>query len=294
MSYNGCFTEDEIKFRVPSLVYGSSVFLYDDEDEDDDEYALKVNLYHVTKAKKTKQITKVIASINDNIALCNAAKHEFMKNEIDNAVKRYSNYESLPFVYCYLVDNKNCIEILISGFLKKHSCGINNSLKKEIESLSVKLRNNNYGEVVYLRVSRVREFIYEKLIDCHGFDYTEGLDKEEFRCVLSTCRLSLYIHDYRNHDIDSIIKNEEETVLRREHERESPSFAKLNRKQKFIRNWKVRHLRNLSDFFTVEARGAIREIDDLARCDYSDIAELRSKLTTIYCDYFCGCDPEEY
>jgi hypothetical protein len=299
MSYNddlsGGFTELEIAAGIPSLVDGTDRGYLDDYEEDtsdvDNESSKnKDSKFEIDFLTKYKGPLKENSNpILHEVASClthEDAKYKtiqaLMFDEVGYIIKRFGKREEIPKYCLDIVNDDDCLDKFVKGFLKK-ILKINPStgIIKEIELISAKLLENRELETPYDRVSKIQSYIHNKARFINGIDGHKKIPRNQIRLLLATSRLHLSITDILRRDRHNLYeyferKQKEDDFqdyipssyfgylykkaeVQARIERSYPSFLEpIN--GKYQPHWSVRHKKNISYYCKIRTREKIAEL----------------------------------
>jgi hypothetical protein len=262
-----CFTEDEIAAGIPGLLNGPSEAECNRRQKENEEATKKylAQQAYIEKRlykRKINVATKLIAGLNDKDQIQNKIIKKLFRDKLDYMIVRYANKEFLSFEYIKIAKQPNCLKILINGFLKQvGKYVLTKEINDEIDSFIETIYINDDLEIVYHRVAKIQKFIHDKIDEKHGKNAHIDLPVKQIRDLLSTARLHLNIQDFMYKDINSIAYLINQSILASEAEIKNPTPVILPKGKKYIKNWRVRHMRPLIYFNPVENK--IHEILDL-------------------------------
>jgi hypothetical protein len=212
------------------------------------------------------EFTKLIAGLNSKEQIQNKIIKKLFNDSLDYMIYRYAKKEALPLEHVKIVQQQNCLAILIKGFLKKvGGFVLNSEIVDEITGFIEVTYMNNDLEIVYDRVAKIQKFIHEKIDKKHGKGAHRNLPIKHIRNLLSASRLHLNIFDIKYMDINSLsylIDKSRETsniVMI------NPTKIALPKGKKYIKNWRVRHMKSLLYYNKRDLRCKIHEISHLDR-----------------------------
>lgn len=258
----GMFTETEIAAGVPYLVFGPS----DDPDENNEprHSTHTVSSQETCETFRRAKCVRLIAGKSDPDEIKHIVYKQLLSDNIDELIFRYAGKESLPAEHISVVRNEHCLEILLKGMIGK-VCGIplTTDLVNEITSLSNSLRRNVTLHSAYHRVSRIQTFLHTIVVIKHGPDAHLRLPVHHMRNLLSAARLHLGIRDIRRDDhnyLAEIIKRSNDEA---EKEYLNPRDANLRQGAAYRKHWRVRHIKPVSYYLSVEVRRKLTQIQSL-------------------------------
>jgi hypothetical protein len=224
------------------------------EEQEEQEDAEKKVLAQRYKKKKSTAI-KLIAGLNNKEQIQNKIIKKLFHDELDYMINRYAKKESLPIEYIKIAQQQNCLEILIKGFLKKDGeYVLTSEIIDEINSFIEIIYMNDDLEIVYQRVAKIQKFIHGKIDAKHGQDAHLNITVKHIRNLLSACRLHLNLYDFKYKDINSLIYIIDKSKEASDAEMINPTKVVIPKGKKYIKNWRVRHMKTLFYFTPIEKK----------------------------------------
>ena len=258
------------------------------KDEERSKY-LEVNnnkLIEIEQKKKNADIAKheaikLIAGLDNCAQIKNKLIKKIFHDNLDDMIIRYAEIESLPKEHVKIVKLNNCLEILIKGFFKKvGGFVLTSNLIDEIDSFIESIYINDDLKIVYERVSEIQRFIHENIDFKYGSNAHQKLPVKHIKNLLSASRLHLNIYDIKYMDSCPLI-------LLIERSNEASTAEKINNKKislpkgkKYIKNWRVRHMRPLLYFNYESVKIKIQNIYELD--DKLPINEFKNNILDAY------------
>ena len=222
-------TEDEINAGLYSLLCNNN------------EGTIKIE--ELTKLKMTnlqKKVTKKIAGLR-NKKLINIVTAQLVINfYIDVAIDSYQVKENLPFYYVDIAKEQNGLEYLFKNFFKNElSLKLNKELIKKINEFVDIIYFETENKIVYDRVKRIQHFIHKEVDELLWINKHLELNKISMKNFLSASRLHLEIKNLELLDVYSLIKLWKKQINEIDKDLTNPSFPKLLKNQKYVKNWKT-------------------------------------------------------
>jgi len=222
-------TEDEINAGLYSLLCNNN------------EGTIKIE--ELTKLKMTnlqKKVTKKIAGLR-NKKLINIVTAQLVINfYIDVAIDSYQVKENLPFYYVDIAKEQNGLEYLFKNFFKNElSLKLNKELIKKINEFVDIIYFETENKIVYDRVKRIQHFIHKEVDELLWINKHLELNKISMKNFLSASRLHLEIKNLELLDVYSLIKLWKKQIKEIDKDLTNPSFPKLLKNQKYVKNWKT-------------------------------------------------------
>lgn len=247
------FTEDEYSSGVAALVAGC----YDEEESDTNHIQISAEAY--------EKSIKLIAGLSNNTQIKNKIVKQLFLDNMDYMIATYAKLEHLPDYYIVLSKHKNCIEVLIKGFLMNEGGYILTSdIVREINTFSDKILLNLDDEIVYRRVQKIQKFIHEKIDIKHGkYSYLE-LPAKKMQYLLSSSRLHLNLNDIKNKDMDALIHTINESEIAARLEEKYPTEMFSSDKEIYTTKKRIRDMKSLVDFGYYDIQ---HKIFDISRLD---------------------------
>lgn len=193
-------------------------------------------------------VSSQLLQISDNDKKKKFVYSKLKRKFYNQEIKRYAEYENIPFEFALLSLDKNCIKHLVGFFLKKH---LNTSFNTEILDSCKKNSNswliNNELLTPYVRTGELQKYLYAL---CNKFKGSElQIPSKLMRIILSTARLHFMIMDEGN-------LNPSELMLILQKQKEASKLEGIvghsnfyNNKsvprelhKRYIKNWRKRHL----------------------------------------------------
>lgn len=240
-------------------------------------YAGPIDFVHDERIEKKKelehntQLTKLTAHAVTPAHFISTCLNLVIHRLIDSAIKRYCEIESLPISMSLCRWDKKNFQIVIIQYLDALGVYLNPDKRTQLSELINELVLNERMDSVYERVGFLRAFVIDSSSNVQ-------VDKKLMRRLLSSSRLFLSVMDLKGHEAEYLVKQRErnQALVDAEKILSLPSF----RGKKFIKNWKVRHLRELMDYAHVGEKDAYFKLLDLQENESIDY--LRAEANHIF------------
>jgi hypothetical protein len=170
---------------------------------------------------------------------------------LDSAIKKYCYMEKIPQSLAFSTWDLTNLLCIVQQYIDALDASFQIEDKSRLRILVKSILINEMSDSVYERVGYMRSFINK--LNCK-----KALDKELMRQLLSICRLFINILDINSRDIHYIKNqiNKNKFLIEKEMESSLPSY----RGKKFIKNWKVRHLRDIIEYAPLSGQSAYNEL----------------------------------
>lgn len=227
-----------------------------------------INYNNSTRLVKLFDSASRLSSIDDLNEKVNFVHSRLKKNSYLDVIHNYSEKENIPLEFASLALDNDCIRNLVGFFLHKHlNKKFNTDLLNSCKNIESKLANNSKHITPYERVAELRDYIYS-ICNLNNADEKE-IPSKLMRIILSTARLYFSISDDKRlnpSDLVSMINKQKhhtdiENVLSHSIFFNGNSVARQTNK-KYIRNWRMRHMRPLLEPSSY--------VECLAQLDFSD------------------------
>lgn len=209
-----------------------------------------------------------------------SARKEFYKRE----AKRYARYEHIPLEFANIALSDNCIKYLVGFFLKKHlGRAFDSKILAECQVLSDVWQKNTSLKTPYERTGEFQTYLHD-ISDRHSEAGFKAIPKKLIRTLLSVARLHFSYTDEKYLSIHDLFRVLSDQRLAAEREMSSgvldyiTSSSRAGLTGRYIKNWKLRHLR---PFFWPDYRS---EIDELELISSLDAGDRYSKVKLILLD----------
>jgi len=311
----GGFTELEIAAGLPGLVDGTDRGYLDDYDEnnsDTDNESSKITdseseTDFLTKhedalAKKFNPILQTVTSCLTHEDAKYITIQALMFNEVKYIIERFGKREEIPKYCLDIVNDDDCLQKFIRGFLKKVlKINPSSAIIKEIDLLSKNLRENKELETQYNRVSKIQSYIHNKARFVNGINGHKKIPINQIRLLLATARLHLSITDLCRRDSHHLHEYFEKKQKENSGQTDTPAsyFSYLYKKAeihaeiekkypsffepingKYQPHWSVRHKKNISYYCTTRTREKIEELQEIE--NLGNLLETKNLCSHIY------------
>lgn len=299
---NGMFTEDERRAGIVGIYFGADDNKEDDDGDDNNDDVEVDEAYEQQLKQESEErerirlgqeaiAVKAIAGARSTVEIRQRMIRLLHKDHLEYAISRYALHEDLPTAYTAICKERNCLEILIKGMLRKN-CNIDLTTKivGEIENLCVNIRRNESNQIVYTRVSKIQKYIHKKVNLATGENSHLKLPVRNMKNLLSTARLHLSIIDLETKDHEYLEKIRSLTAQAVELE-DSHSDDKVEStiywnntlsSKSYYPKWRVRHLRHIEHYFKQDIRSALTMLESLNNDE--PVTSSRETAIRIYCD----------
>jgi hypothetical protein len=264
MSYGyddlGCFTELEIAAGVPSLVFGPGRRYLKDKVNAEQKLAAE----GICNEKKLTAV-KLIAGVEEKSTIKDRILKKIYLDEIDYLIKRYAKKEALPAEHVHIVQQRNCLEILVKGFFRKVcKLDLDTYLSEKIDIFIKEILANKEHKIVYDRVGLVQNFIHNQVDYAYGKNEHCKLPRAHIKNLLSAARLHLNICDIKYSESNLLITIIQKSQVASDSELENPAVVKLMNGKKYMSTWRVKHMLPLTYYSRERIRDKANEIKDLS------------------------------
>ncbi len=300
MSYsydNLSLTDDEREAGIYYLLHGDCYYpIADDEQEEYIDYLLSTDDAGIADQSTTNNITnynkekdkiiytdviKLIAGLNTNIQIQNKVIKKLFLYNLDCMIDRYSKQQKLPYEYVKVAKQKNCLEILIKGFLKKNGNYILTSdIIHEIDLFVEEIYLNIDTDIVYDRVQKIQKFIHNKIDEKNGENSHLNLHSKTIKNLLSSARLHLNLQDIKYKDTESLCYLIKQSEYVSKLERNSPTKMLSSSGEIYTTKKKIRDIKSLIDFGYSMIASKIYDISNLNI--NIPLNEFRNRVIEIY------------
>lgn len=268
----GMFTQDELDAGIDSLVFGAN---------DGEELRDSAERRQVWDEAKLADASKLVAGIRSQNLIRRKLFRKLIRDEVAYLILRYARKEELPNEYVRVVQQPDCLEVLIKGFLRKiGGFELTDDLVAEISRLVSELYVNDNLDIVYDRVQWIQAFIHEKIDLRHGPSAHMKLPAKAMKHLLSTSRLHLNVHEVRFRDYSYLVSIAEKSKRVSDNEYLNPQPYALAMGKRPTVHWRVRHMKAFNYFLKRETRVRLGELIALPDC--LPIEEFRDKAIEIY------------
>lgn len=186
--------------------------------------------------------------------------NDVLRRGLQSMAIRYCDYENLPSDYAEVALQKFILADSIEQHLKMQSITLSEREFNELAGIVANLYKNKNNKNIYSRVGEIQHYVHLKAKKYLGNHGELKLNSEIMRKLLSLSRLHLNIVDLKKSNIDVIIN--ELKVNHQTRGRKIDPFPNylLKAGKRFIKNWKVRHLRSLLFFATRDERDFLQKL----------------------------------
>jgi len=241
---------------------------------------------------RRKKIIKLIAGLTyPNQIKTKVIKQLFLDN-MDYIINTYARLEKLPQYFVDLAKQKNCLEIIIRGFLQNDAGYLlTSALVKQIAHFVQTIKNNENNEIVYDRVQTIQQYLHEKVDSKQGIGMHKALYPQTIKNILSASRLYLNIEDIKTRDSETLLylitKSDEASQFEEAHPTELQSFTTG---EKYTSSKKVRDMKSLIDFsyFNIE-----KAIYDISRLGSDCLLSYKTNIINLYAAALERCEYED-
>lgn len=255
VNFSDLKSEDENLLNILTLdEYGQEII---------EKYYLNDKFEYSEMVVKKNYLIKKISEIEDNYEILDVTLKILFSNYLDEAISSYAKEENLSKEFLDIVKNKNCLTILIKGFLKKQcKFVLNDFLIDEIDKFVESIYENSQKLIVYDRVTKIQRYIHFKVQNKFGENMHLRLNKKLMRNLLSTARLHLNIQDTQRlspKDFHKMLLKTREYVQK---EYTNPELVNLPSNKKFIPIWKAKKSKSLVDYLHTHVKSNFSRILD--------------------------------
>ena len=191
---------------------------------------------------------------------------------IDRA-KSYARYERIPLEFANIALSDNCINYLVGFFLSKHvGRAFDSKILAECKAKADFWRTNAGVRTPYERVGEFQAYLHE-ISDMYAEAGVQGIPKKLIRTLLSVARLHFSYTDekYLNaRDLYTVLSDQRmaaESEMKYSVLDYVLSTENSNLRGRYIKNWRVRHLKPI---FWPEYLGEIEELKYIFSLDDDD------------------------
>lgn len=292
----GGFTELEIAAGIPSLVDGTDRGYLEEYEEEiavdwekeslnltdaESEIAFLSKYEKRRSGKPNDIVTEITECLTPEDAKYKTIQ-AIISNEVGYIIGRFGRRERIPHYCLDIVDDNDCLNKFIKGFLLKVlKLHPSSEIVQEIDLLVKNLKENAELETPYERVSRIQSYIHNKARFVSGINGHRKIPRNKIRLLLATARLHLSILDVSKNKKHSLYKICESNSKMEGSKIDTPSFyfgylfkksemsAELELKYpkviepingKYRPHWSVRHRKNIDYYCKIETRKKIEEL----------------------------------
>jgi hypothetical protein len=214
--------------------------------------------------KERKKYTLKVKLLSQKVKTAEEFRQLLLKIVLDDRLKsmalRYCEFEKLPSDYSDVALQKNVLVGVIDQHIKKLGIVLSQIEIDELTMLVIQLYNNEENKNIYSRVTDIQSFVHSKAKIYLGDGGELKLNTEMMRKLLSISRLHLNIADIKKGNISLIINELKINKQQRESKQESFPNYLYKAEKRYIKNWKVRHLRSIFYFAMPEERELIQNL----------------------------------
>lgn len=207
---------------------------------------------------------KLVAGLTGNREIKLSLIRRVHQDSLDTAILKYMVKEALPDYYASILKSPDCIDKLVEGIFYK-ICKIQpaQGLTEQITSLSNSLRSNPARLTAYDRVTGIQRFIHLTVDQHFGEGAARSIPVAPMKNALSAARLHLGILDVIEHRPGYLayIDDISTAAMQLEYDEPRPSSAPWGKRS--WPRWRVRHLRPLSYYFSIERRALLVALNKL-------------------------------
>ena len=168
------------------------------------------------------------------------------------AIARYASWEKVPYLSAQTASLPLGLRALLFQYLSGQNCHLPHQHSSLIRSVLEKATKTP-DVTAYNRTSMVQSLIHHIAQETKGRGGVDYLDREATRIMLSLTRLYFSVLEIKFDTFADMSELCARYAGRREAEKHSSSPSPPT-KQIYIRNWRMRHLRPLTDFFPFAIR----------------------------------------
>lgn len=236
------------------------------EEEDAREAALQED--QLEKHRLRLKLTKHLSRFEDNEKVLLQGHKFLLREHKEKLIKRYIRIEALPAPYAVVVTQKDAVQLLVGEYFR-NTVGFPLDFYEQstINSLAIKLSENQAKDTAYSRVADLRRCIFD-IIDKEENNKQLNLpiNSEDTRQLLSACRLSLLINDYISKSTSYQLEVREKTMQAFAYEMSMPfEHATMPNGKKYIPRWKARHLHTLDYYAYAEVGKGLKRLESVDR-----------------------------
>lgn len=279
------FSGSEIEKRAVGLLYESV-----DELIDSDKFLIrkivrdKFKIYRAyepsycgyLKSKKLLSLFESSLLVNDHDDFLKMKRKVFFSSRkkiyIDRA-KRYAQYERIPLEFANIALTDSCIKYLVGFFLNKHvGRAFDSKILAECKAKTEIWQKNAGLRMPYERVGEFQTYLHE-ISDMYTKAGVQGIPKKLIRTLLSVARLHFSYTDekYLNaRDLYTVLSDQQmaaESEMKYSVLDYVLSTEESNLRGRYIKNWRVRHLKPI---FWPQYLGEIEELKYIFSLDADD------------------------
>lgn len=216
------------------------------------------------KSARLKDAAKIIAGMENKKHIKNKLIKKMMVEGCNYAISRYFIKEAIPWNYSGIVKSKDCLEVLIKGFFYK-VCKIQHShlLNSKLGEFCETLRRNADNLIAYDRVALIQKFIHSTVDEKYEKDSHKNISKKHIKNLLSVSRLYFNLFDLNERNENYLIYMDDLSRAASNYEYVNPRTTELPTGKHFIPTWRVRHLKPLSYFYSLDKRSKFSQINML-------------------------------
>ena len=276
-------TDDEQEAGIGYLLRGDDRYysLRDDDEEEKEyiDYLLSADDANIADQNTTNDnitnhnkerdniidadIIKLIAGLKTNVQIQNKVIKRLFLDNLDCMIGRYSKQQKLPYDYVKVAKQRNCLEILIKGFLKKNGNYILTSgIVREIDLFVEEIYLMD-TDIIYERVRKIQKFIHHKIDEKNGKNTHLALDSRTMKNLLSSARLHLNLEDIKSKDAESLSYLIKQSEYASREEKESPTEMLSSSGEIYTTKKKIKDIKSLIDFGYSEIAHKIYDISNL-------------------------------
>lgn len=192
------------------------------------------------------------------------------------AVARYAQWERLDYPSAITATLPHGIRALINQFLAAEA--IPRSAGTEERIRSVLTHDQASAMTAYRRAGMLQAALHDIADETAGHAGGEALDRERTRAILALARLHFSAGELRLSSVTELGKLAEAYTADRETLGAKRELLTSTRRS--IRNWRLRHIRSLLDFYPYSIRHGLARA---ARSDQFDRVEIVNELALAHC-----------
>lgn len=241
----------------------------DDIDEEEKE-ALDAIEQQQYLNKHYEHFLKITAHAKNPNELVETTLRLVVSEILKSAVSRFCQLENLPNNFISCSWDRASFESIISQYLMALGVNFGVIQREELKKFLNSVFRNTREFSIYDRVGLLRDFV----VSLKG---TQELDKELMRQLLSISRLFINVIEFKNQSPHYLYKQIQ--LIKAEEERERMLSLPSYRGKKFVKNWKVRHLRSLLDYASKSKVHTYNEILKIHKA--GTVLSLRKRLDEI-------------
>lgn len=254
------------------------------EEEDAQEAALQQN--QLEKSRLRLKLTKHLSRFEDHEKVLLQGRKFLLREHKQKLIKRYIRIEALPAPYADVVTQKDAVQLLVGEYFR-NTVGFPLDFFEQstIDSLAIKLSENQAKDTAYSRVADLRRCIFD-IIDkeANNKQLNLPINSEDTRQLLSACRLSLLINDYISKSPSYQLEVREKTMQEFAYEMSMPlEHATMPNGKKYIPRWKARHLHTLDYYAYAEVGKGLKRLESVDRG--KDVIEYINDIVEVCSDF---------